>query len=184
MSDSLITFDNLQHYDSEIKKHIANELGDKLDKSVYDNHLNSASHYLSDMIQSDTAKYTTQAEINRLQGFRRCETMENVSGTVQLMTNNFDMFYLVLSGAVTNMQLIDTATDAAVVNNNSTLARHIKIIVKNPSAGINWPSSVVWMNGEAPSYTSGYTNADVDVFDLFTPDGVTWFGHYMQKWTI
>lgn len=176
MSDSLVTFENLQHYDSKIKTKISELVSDRA-PAIH-------SHELSRIIQSDEYRTTNLADINRLAGFRMCETKVNVSGPVQLNTNNFDMFYLTLSGAITSMQILDTATDAAIENSRSTLARHIKIIIKNPSAGITWPSSIVWMNGTAPSYPSGYTDADVDVFDLFTPDGEIWFGHYMQKWTI
>ena len=180
MSDKLLTFENLESYDQQIKTKISQELARKVNKSVYDIH----SHELKDLADDTQHKLTNQVDIDRTTGFRRCLTDNNASGPIQINTNNYDMAYLTLSGAI-SIQLKDVDFDPSEDSNlyRGSKARHIKIIVKNPSAGITWPSSVVWINeNNPPTYTSG--SDKVDVIDLFTPDGDIWFANIMQSWSL
>jgi len=176
MSDNLVTFENLQRYHNQLETKITQELNEKVSASQFRNH----THELANLTVSNDARPTTLADINRLAGFRMCSIDENAMGSIQLNTNNYDMFYLVLAGSVT-ISILDVPTDASITNNRSTLARHIKVIIKNPSKGITWPDSVVWMNGIEPG-TSG--NNSVDIVDMFTPNGEVWFANTLKSWTL
>lgn len=178
--DSLITFDNLRYYDQKMKAKVSGQLQEKVDKYDYNSHNHDLSACRADLLHTTS----TVVDNARTAGFRKCKTVTSANGTVEIDTNVYDMAYLTLSGTVT-ITLLDTEFDGARADNfyRGSLARHIKIIIKNPTAGsINWPESVVWINDETPTYTSGSNK--VDVIDLFTPDGEVWFANIMKSWTL
>jgi len=172
--EKLVTFNNLKYYDSKLRTYITNE-GTK--KSPI-NH----SHALYELETDPSHTITTQVDIDRTAGFRKCLQKNYAQGIVQINTNIYDMVYLELSEPVT-IELLDINFDPAEDLNRGSKARHIKIIIKNPSAGITWPDNVVWIDeNNPPTYTSG--NDKVDVVDLFTPDGTVWFANIMKSWTL
>ena len=180
MSDKIVTFENLEAYDQKIKAKMSTELSKKVNTAAYSVH----SHALKDIEIDNMHMPTNKVDTDRTAGFRKCLTDNNASGPIQINTNNYDMVYLTLSGAVT-IELTNTDFDPSEDANlyRGSKARHIKIIVKNPSAGITWPSSVVWIDEKnPPTYTSG--NDKIDVIDLFTPDGDIWFANIMQSWSL
>lgn len=183
MSDNnLVNFGNLKKYD-QLNNYKINKKFRTLDSGKSNVGHN---HSLKDLDEDDEHKTISRSDLNRLAGFRRCDINANASGNVKLNSNKYDMFYLILTGPVT-ISIINDRTDAILdeTETNNTYARHIKVIIKNPSQGVIWPidePSVVWINGELPVPSEGENS--VDIVDLFTPDGQIWFGNYMKKWII
>lgn len=184
MSDrNLVTFGNLKHYNDKLKESLEVKFHNKADDPHH--------HDLVELGTDINHMPTTQADINRLAGFRKCYINDNAIGEIPIESTYYDMFYLTLTGSTT-LKIKNPNTDPSEDRSHNTYARHIKIIIKNPSRGIIWSfenlnttseqPQLFWINGTEYTPTSGANS--VDVFDLFTPDGITWFGNFMKSWTL
>ena len=183
MSDrNLVTFGNLKHYNDKLNENLEIRFHGKADDPHH--------HDLAEMGTDINHLPTKQSDINRLSAFRRCYINDSATGNVPLDSTHYDMFYLQLTGRVT-LEIKNENTDPAEEKTDNTYARHIKVIIKNPSRGVDWSfignisseqPELLWMNGTEYTPTTG--DNSVDVFDLFTPDGVVWFGNFMKSWTL
>ena len=175
MSNNLVDFEHLQQYDSKIKAEISNAVSGKTDVGH--------SHVVDKITFKDSATVTTKWDINRLASYRNCDVKTRIAGDCHLDSDKYDMFYLTLTGAV-NLIIDHNPLDTEDPESKLS-AREIKVIIQTNGEEVtwNWPNTaanarrrIIWMNGDAPTYTSG-----VDVVDLFTVDGNDWFAYIMKN---
>lgn len=152
-----INMDNLTNYDNKIKEYVNTGLASKA---------NSAhSHGAVQIGETDEKRFTTTTDINRLKGLRKCLELGEISGSNTVDANSYDTCSATLVGATTFVL-------------NATGSRGIKFVIKNPSIGITWPSTLKWVGGAAPTYTIDGT----DIIDLYTVDGgTTWYASILQN---
>ena len=157
MSDNYsIGFNELSEYDAELKKYIANGLSTKA---------NSAhSHTAIQIGTNDENRFTNTADINRLKNVNKSISLGSISGTHTIDVNSYNCCTATLTGAT-------------VFNLNATDCRGIKFVITNGAAGITWNSTIKWVEGDTPTYSSG-----TDIIDLVTVDGgSTWYASILQN---
>lgn len=110
------------------------------------------------------------ADLATIKNYKEVYTTATISSNIlTLNLNNGNIFSVLLNSNIL------TITISNIPSSTHSVSITIIFTADGTARAVNWPNTVIWPSGNAPSITS--TAGKIDVFSLISTDGgSTWMG--------